>query len=288
MISIYHKEFELPYTHIRVLAVRRSPAAVPVVLEIARAEMVWDDQKVWHDAPRSVCLKTAADEGQSSLRYTVTPLLLAQTLWTPGPPHLVACYDPEIWPLITGSILGKVARLDVQRLVKQLWPAAPADDLSGVLDYLGVTGMVKNIPALEHERGVQFMVRQIMALLSTIYTVQGGPIVLLRDRSLGERPPWVAEVLGPQAPDSVVQAMVDVAGLPLDAAVASLPELWASDDAWAAVPAADLLAFVGGDEASQMLRHRADAELGRRVREQSGSTHRPGLILRRVGKLARI
>ena len=285
MALIYQKIFERPYTHLRVVAVRTGPAAH--TLEVARAEMVWDDQRVWHDAPRSVCLRTAADEGESPLRYTATPLLIAQTLWTPGPPHIVASYDPEIWHLLTRSLLGKVARLDIKRLVQQIWPAAPVEDLSAVMDYLGVTEMVEKIPVLESEGRLQFTVRQVMALLTTIYTVQGGPVTLLRDAALGERPAWLAVLLGEQAPDCVAQAMVDLAALPLEPGAVALPDPWAPDDAWAAVPASDLLSLAGGDAMAQTLRHRADAELGRRLREQGG-TCQPGLILRRTGKLARI
>ena len=95
MVGTYQQDFPRPYTHLRVLAARLSPGA-PSVLEICRAEMVLDDERIWHDAPHTLCLKTAADEGEGTLRYKATPLLLAQTLWTPGPPHVHAKTRPTL------------------------------------------------------------------------------------------------------------------------------------------------------------------------------------------------
>jgi len=286
--DIYQEDFPRPYTHLRVLAARMSPIA-PAVLELCRAEVVLDDVRIRFSAPKSLYLGTTADEGEeeTTRRYRCTPLLLTQTLWTPGPPHVLASFDPAIWRLFPAPLLGAIARLDVQHLVRQIWPDAPSEDLPAVLDHLGMTGMEDRVPSRAPDSPLQVEVRRCMALVTTLYTVHGGSLQLLRDAALGAPPAWVGTLLGPQSPDSVLQAMIDLAALPLAATAVDLPDLWASDDAWAAVPASDLVAFMGGDEASQMLRHRADAELGRRVREQSG-THRTGLILRRTGKLARL
>ena len=284
-MGIYQQSFTLPFTHLRVLAARMSPAAA--VLEIARAEIVLDDERIAHDAPYTVCLKNPADEGSGPHRFSDTPLLLAQTLWTPGPPHVLAAYDPSIWALFPGALLGRIARLDVRRLVQQVWPNAPIDNLAAVIQYLGVDKMMHRVPTRAPESTLQCEVRQCMALLTTIYTVQGGTVSLLRDTVLGPQPRWMAELLGPQAPDAILQAMVDVAGLPLDVEAAALPDLRASDETWAAVPVDNLVWIAGQHRLPQDLRGRADAELGRRLREQAGCRP-PGLILRQIGMLARI
>lgn len=253
--------------------------------------MVVDDERIRFDAPRTLVLKIAADEGegregQAPARYAATPLVLAQTLWSPGPPHVLAAYDPAMWTLFPGPILGTIARVDVRRLVQQLWPSAPFEDLAATMRYLGMVGMADRVPTPVPESALQTDVRRCMAVLATIYTVSGGMLTMLRDTALGEQPRWMGELLGPQAPDPVVQAMVDLTALPREAGAAALPDLWAADEVWADVPMQHLM-WMAGDGMSRDMRDRADAGLGRRVREQGG-TRQPGLILRRTGKLARI
>ena len=286
MPGIYQEQFQRPYTHIRVLAARMSPGG-PAILELCRAEVVLDDERIWHDAPHTLSLGTTADEGETPLRWRSTPLLLAQTVWTPGPPHVVASHDPAIWALLSGPILGHVARLDVRRLVRQGWPDAPVGDLAALLDHLGMTGMVERVPTRPPGSALQLEVRRCMTLLTTLHAVHGELLVLLRSAALGTPPAWVTEVLGQQAPDPRLQAMVDLAALPLDIGAASLPDLQASDAAWAELPIDQLIWAADQENLPRALRQRTEAELVRRLREQ-GRIRTPGLILRRIGKLARI
>ena len=288
MDPIYQEDFPRPYTHLRVLAARMSPIA-PAVLELCRAEVVLDDERIRFSAPQNLHLSTTADEGEEEgrPRYRSTPLLLTQTLWTPGPPHVLASYDPAIWKLFPSPLLGAIARLDVQHLVRQIWPEAPSEDLAATLEYLGMTGMEDRVPKRAPDSALQVEVRSCMALLTTLYTTQGGSLLLLRDAAQGAPPAWVGPLLGPQAPDTVLGAMIDLAALPVATEVTALPDLAASNAAWAVVPVDTLIWVAGQTRLSRALRQRADAELGRRVREQVG-VQPPNLILRRTGRLARI
>ena len=277
---IYDRDFDQPYTHVRVLACRVSPVEPPEILEICRTEIVVGDDNISIDAPRTLLLSSVADEGESGLP-TATPKLKAQTIWTPGPPDILVGYSDTLWESFPEPFTRGIARVSLLSIARLLWPTAPTEDPGELVSHLGIEPGLAFIPRSDPETSLQLDIRRTTIILMFIYIEWGALLAELRGKTVGAQP-WISDVLGQLAPDLALQALVELAALPQTTG-ATIPGVDAPDDAWQALSTSELISIATSAAVPRWQQFRADAELGRRAR-QTRSCRATGIILRRTGR----
>ena len=274
--SFYDQEPERPYTHLRIVAVEATAAATPEVVGLARSDLRIDDRGAVVMAPRAIRFSTAADEGSPVLQ-ACTPVHLAQTVWGTGAPQVLVGHGAPVWDHLPPAITRALARIDMARVARLVWPGAPGYGAAELVSWLGLEPAVQALPQGSTEAPAR-TVLEIAALLVTAAS--------LTRESLGTHSRTVADSLaGDLAGDPVLQMMVDISIVPAPPAdpVPSPTDSWAD---WRRLGGSDL-AWIAADPASSVFERRAaQAELHRRaIRNADPVTART--LIRRIGPLSR-
>ncbi len=274
--SFYDQEPERPYTHLRIVAVEATAAATPEVVGLARSDLRIDDWGAVITAPRAIRFSTAADEGLSALK-ACTPVHLAHAVWGTAAPQVLVGHGAPVWDHLPSAITRALARIDMARVARLVWPGAPGYGAAELVSWLGLEPAVQALPQGSPEAPAR-TVLEIAALLMTV--------AFLPRESFGTHRRTAADsVLGDLAGDPVLQLMVDISIVPAPPIdpVPSSTDSWA---AWRRLGGSDLT-WIANDPASSVFERRAArAELHRRAIRNADPVM-TGTLIRRTGPLSR-
>lgn len=274
-------------THVRALAHDVTTMPSPEVRALARIDLFVDHQTIVKHLPVARTFATATDERRPDL-ITCTPATLAATVWVPCPPAVLVGYGAAVWDWFTPALTRGVARVDMGKIVRLLWPDGPTHDVMRMADYVQSAGR----PRIKNGGAADRLAEQVQAIadiLATALLVAGEQLITLAAESaatdtprLGDRlGDMLADTFGGMAGDPRLEAMVRLSVPPM-APLARAPAPWDEVEAWFTL-AAEELAWIAADQrASDYERDTAATELARR-RTRDEALLQPRSLLRRLG-----
>lgn len=266
-------------THVRVVAHEVTTMPSPEVRALARIDLFVDDHIIVKRVPAARRFATATDEDQQGL-IICTPATLASTVWVPGPPAVLVGYGSAVWDWLTPALTGGVARVDMSKIVRLVWPDGPTHDLFRMADYVQSGGPDRVKVGSVVDR-LKEQVQAVANILSAAVVVAGATLIELAAARATNTGPGLGDVFGSMAGDPRLEAMVQLSSLPM-APLARPPAPWDDAEAWFPLPAEELAWIAADQGASDYERDTAWAELARRkARDEALLQPRP--LLRRLG-----
>lgn len=112
-------------THVRAVAHDVTSMPTPEVRALALINLVVDTQGIIRQAPVVHSFATAADEYRGGM-IMCTPAVLASAIWAPRPPAVLVGYGGSVWDCLTPALTRGVARVDMSKVARLVWPDGPA------------------------------------------------------------------------------------------------------------------------------------------------------------------
>lgn len=268
-------------THVRVVAHDVTAMPSPEVRALARADLFVDHHIVVKHRPVARGFATATDERRRGLT-TCTPATLAATVWVPRPPAILVGYGAAIWDWLTPAITQGVARVDMSKISRLLWPEGPTRSAMRMADYVQIGGSARAETGSAAER-LAGHVQAVVDILSTALLVAGDQLIELAAAATAATTDTsrLGDALGSMAGDERLQAMVVLSAMPMGP-LAPPPAPWDEAEAWFALGGEELAWIAADERASEYERETAAVEMTRRKARDEAQL-RPRSLLRRLG-----
>jgi hypothetical protein len=222
---------------------------------------------------------TVADEHRRGL-ITCTPATLAGTIWVPRPPAVLVSYGSAIWDYLTPALTRGVARIDVSKIARLLWPEGPVHDPMRLVHWVQSGGPAW-VPTGSDADDLAHQAQAVADILSAILLVSSETVIEMAAARSPSTSPALGDTFGRMTGDPRLEAMVRLSVAPMPP-LGAVPAPWDEPEAWFTL-ASDELAWVASDcHASDYERETAAAELTRRAaRDEALCQPRP--LLRSLG-----
>ena len=267
------------FTHVRAIAVDAAPLSTPEIRALARIDIEVHPQAVAYGPPAARRFATAADERTATLG-PCTPAILAQTVWTSQVPAALVCWGAENWDVFSPVITRGVARIDVSKIARLVWPGEYVRDP----ELLATKTGFRRSPALVGQSDAHALgsrVQAIADLFCAAISLVGDDLIARAVALGGDSPqPLFHTIFGELSGDARLQAAVQLSALPMRP-TGDLPSPWDDPSIWYALSGEDLDWFAGAvrgeDGFDEYARDEARVELDRR-RKRDAALLRPRLL----------
>ena len=265
-------------THIRVVAVDATCMPSPEIRGLARMDLGVGAQACAYDEPVARRFATAADTPTRKLT-ACTPPILAATLWTPHPPDAVAVFGAAAWDVFPPAVSLGIARIDMCKVARVVWPGAPSSDLISLIGYVRPDLASATCPAGGHQR-LLWEVRAIANLVMAAAMV-AGEVTIRHAEALGlPATSQLDEAFEGMRGDRALQAFATITSAPMAPGMC-LPAPWDDPRGWFVVASEDLQWLANSETTSDYTREAAEAEIARRAKRDADLV-RPRMLLRRT------
>lgn len=248
-------------THVRAVVHDVTMMPSPEIRAIARLDMFVDAGSVVRHLPMVRCFATMVDEGAAGL-MTCTPVSLASTIWSPRPPAILVGYGSALWEVFTPAFVRGIARVDLSKVARLIWPEGPAHDILKMADYV-VSGCPRRVCDGSLADRLASQAQAVADIFSTAVLVGADRLAELTAASRGNKVQGFGDILGGMGGDPRLAAMVQVSAAPMPP-LDQPPGPWENPEAWFGLSSEELEWIAANRHASEYEREAAIAELARR------------------------
>ncbi len=248
-------------THVRAMTHDVTAMPTPEVRALALVNLVVDTHGIIKQEPMVQSFATAADEHRRGM-ITCTPAVLASAIWEPRPPAVLVGYGGAVWDFLTPALTRGVARVDMSKVARLVWPDGPAHNPMQMAEYV-VSGMPHRTCDGSPADRLYGEVQALADILSTALLVAGDMLTELATRHAMIDKVGLSDTLGSMAGDPRLEAMVRLSALQMPPLV-PIPGPWDNAEAWFTLAGEDLAYIAFDHHATKYERNFASVELARR------------------------
>jgi hypothetical protein len=267
------------FTHVRAIAVDAAPLSTPEIRALARIDIEVHPEAVAYGAPVARRFATAADERTATL-VPCTMAILAQTVWTERVPAALVCWGAETWDVFSPVITRGVARIDMAKIARLVWPGEYVIDP----EILATRTGFRRPPALVGRSDAHALGTRVQAIAdlfcAAISLVADGLITRAAALINYDPQPVLDAVLGELSGDVRLQAAVQLSAVPMRP-TGDLPSPWDDPSIWFGMSGENLDWFASATRGEagfdEYARDEARVELARR-RARDAALLRPRLL----------
>ncbi len=266
------------FTSVRAIAFEATTAPTPEIRGLARVDFGVGVDGCARFEVASRRFATIADETTRKLTVC-TPATVAQTIWAPHPPDAIAVYGAATWDWFPPLVTRGIARIDMAKVARVVWPGAPSFDLVPLINWVRTDYAGQVPPASGHLRLA--WVAEAIANLTMAAAMVAGESTIRHAERLGQPAgSSLDDAFEGMRSDPRLQAFVTISATPT-APAKSLPGPWDDEHEWFGVAAEDLSWVVASATATDCMREAAAAELARRA-ARDAALLMPRMLLRRA------